>query len=92
MKRDRLIGESLSIGGKCSVGVYAEPVGGEMVFLRFTTSIEKTDFADGELKPRATAQRFKSTLLTDIELPKELCLKLRQILNNPKILKELNRK
>jgi hypothetical protein len=67
------------LGGRKSVtvGLFEGDYGGIM----FTTPIEKKDFRDGNLQPRARSQRHKNQLQTRIGLSREVLRALRDILN-----------
>jgi len=50
--------------------------------LSFQSPIQKGDFVEGKLIPRAYAHRFKNSLLTNILLSKEALLALRVLIND----------
>lgn len=67
------------LGGRRSVHVvlFDSENGG----LMFTSPIEKTDFRDGRLQPRALAERHKSQMVTKVVLSNGALRTLRDVLN-----------
>lgn len=70
---------AISIGNRKAVHVWLEEDG--CGGIRFKTPIERGDFKDGHVVPRASAWRKKSQLVTEIMLSNEALRALQQLLN-----------